>query len=59
MNLKSIRENLVRRLGVNYVAYMGQKSLDQEWLNGYHQAKKDCENFLEQLSIYQPVETKD
>ena len=54
MNLKSIKENLVRRLATNYVAYMGQKVIDPEWLEGYFQAKKDADAFLSQLQIYEP-----
>lgn len=54
--LKSIHEKLVRRLSVNYIAYMGQKDVDKEWLNGYYQAQKDCENFLKQLKVFEPAE---
>ena len=54
MNLKAIKENLVRRLSTNYVAYMGQKSINHEWLEGYFQAKKDADAFLCQLQIYEP-----
>ena len=54
MTLQSIREKLVRRLAVNYIAYMGQKNISEEWLEGYFQAKKDAEGFLDQLKIYEP-----
>jgi hypothetical protein len=33
---------------------MGQKGLSEEWLEGYFQAKKDAEGFLDQLKIYEP-----
>ena len=52
--LKSINEKLIRRLAVNYVAYMGQQETTSEWLDGYYQAKKDCENFLKQLKMFEP-----
>ena len=54
MNLKTTKENLIRRMATNYVAYMGQKNIDPEWLEGYFQAKKDAEAFLSQLQIYEP-----
>ena len=54
MNLKTIKENLIRRMATNYVAYMGQQGIDPEWLEGYFQAKKDAEAFLSQLQIYEP-----
>jgi hypothetical protein len=41
-------------MAINYVAYMGQKGIDPEWLEGYFQAKKDAESFLSQLEIYEP-----
>jgi hypothetical protein len=53
-SLKSIHERLVRRLCVNYVAYMGQTGMTDAWLEGYFQAKKDVEGFLDQLKIYEP-----
>lgn len=56
MNLTTLRERLIRRLGVNYVAYMGQKSITQEWLEGYFQAKKDTEYFLDQQQVYEPYD---
>ena len=61
MRLKSVRENLVRRMSVNYVAYLGQatdypKNATQDWCAGYFQGKKDAENFLRQLEIYEPFE---
>lgn len=51
--LNSIKEKLIRRMGVNYIAYMGQKEVHSEWLEGYYQAKKDCENFLKQLKVFE------
>ena len=54
MHLKTIKENLVRRMATNYIAYMGQKDINPEWLEGYFQAKKDADAFLSQLQIYEP-----
>ena len=64
MRLKSVRENLVRRMSVNYVAYLGQatdypKNATQDWCAGYFQGKKDAENFLKQLEIYEPFEEEE
>jgi hypothetical protein len=33
---------------------MGQESRSKDWLEGYFQAKKDAEGFLDQLKIYEP-----
>jgi len=54
MAIQNLKEKLIRRLGVNYVAYMGQDGRSKDWLEGYFQAKKDAEGFLEQLKIYEP-----
>jgi hypothetical protein len=54
LNLKSISEHLLRRLSVNYIAYLSQDGLYPEWTEGYLQAKKDCEEFLKQLSVFDP-----
>lgn len=54
MALQNLKEKLIRRLGVNYVAYMGQDGRSKDWLEGYFQAKKDAEGFLDQLKIYEP-----
>lgn len=64
MRLKSVRENLVRRMSVNYIAYLGQatdypKNATQDWCAGYFQGKKDAENFLRQLEIYEPFDEEE
>jgi hypothetical protein len=41
-------------MATNYIAYMGQKDIHPEWLEGYFQAKKDADAFLSQLQIYEP-----
>lgn len=35
---------------------MGQKGMTEDWLQGYFQAKKDAEYFLEQQEIYEPYD---
>ena len=54
MDLKTLKQSLIRRMSVNYLAYMGQSDIDAEWLEGYFQAKKDADAFLAQLQIYEP-----
>jgi len=56
MKLNLLKERLIRRLAVNYVAYMGQSTMTEEWLQGYFQAKKDAEQFIEQQEIYEPYD---
>jgi hypothetical protein len=41
-------------MATNYIAYMGQKDVNSEWLEGYFRAKKDVDAFLSQLQIYEP-----
>jgi hypothetical protein len=56
MDLKTIKESLIRRLAVNYVSYLGQqlqnKTVSDDWCEGYFQAKKDAENFLKQIEVF-------
>ena len=59
MKLRTIKQNLVRRMSVNYLAYMGQVDINAEWLEGYFQAKKDADAFLSQLQIYEPYDDED
>ena len=40
-------------MATNYIAYMGQKDISPEWLEGYFRAKKDADAFLSQLQIYE------
>lgn len=54
MKLRTIKESLIRRMATNYIAYMGQKDVNSEWLEGYFRAKKDADAFLSQLQIYEP-----
>lgn len=56
MKLPVIRERLIRRLCVNYIAYLGQSGCNPDWLDGYFQAKKEAEEFLRQHEIYEPYE---
>ena len=56
MKLNLLKERLIRRMTVNYVAYMGQPKMTEDWLQGYHQAKKDAEQFIEQQEIYEPYD---
>jgi hypothetical protein len=35
---------------------MGQSTMTEEWLQGYFQAKKDAEQFIEQQEIYEPYD---
>jgi hypothetical protein len=32
---------------------MGMKECNEQWLDGYHQAKKDSETFLKQLQMFE------
>ena len=30
--------------------------MEEEWLEGYFQAKKDVENFLKQMEVFEPYD---
>lgn len=48
-----IKENLLRRLRVNYVAYAGSPKAEPiDWLDGYDQAIRDCESFIKQMEVF-------
>lgn len=47
-----IKDHLLRRLRVNYVAYAGQTGTTDEWLDGYDQAIKDCAAFIKQMQTF-------
>jgi len=32
---------------------MGQKNCNEQWLDGYFQAQKDCENFMKSFQVFE------
>ena len=52
--LKNIKDKLIRRLSVNFIAHIGRPEITEDWKNGYQQAINDAQQFLEQLEIYEP-----
>jgi len=38
-------------MGLNHVAYHGNKDCNKDWLEGYFQAKRDLEMQLSQITI--------
>ena len=50
-NAISIQKKILQRMGLNHVAYHGNKNCNEDWLNGYFQAKKDLEMQLNQIRI--------
>mgnify|MGYP003134852906 CR=1 FL=1 len=57
--LESVKNRIKQRLGLNYVAYMGNPDYNKDWLDGYDQAKKDVFEAIEQLEIYMPYLDED
>jgi hypothetical protein len=51
-----IKEHLLRRLRVNYIAYSGQPKTNIDWLDGYDQAIRDCAAFIKQMQIFSSEE---
>jgi len=38
-------------MGLNHIAYHGNKDYNKDWLDGYFQAKRDLEMQLSQITI--------
>ncbi len=57
--VQTLKNRIRQRLGLNYVAYMGNPDCNQDWLAGYDQAKKDVFNAIEQIEIYMPYLDED
>ena len=54
MKISILKDKLVRRLSVNFVAHIGAPEVTDDWTNGYQQAINDARQFLEQIEIYEP-----
>lgn len=57
--VETLKNRIRQRLGLNYVAYMGNPDCNQDWLNGYEQAKKDVTEAIHQIEIYMPYLDED
>jgi len=49
--LSPFKRKILQRMGLNHVAYHGNKDCNKDWLDGYFQAKKDLEMQLNQIRI--------
>ena len=52
--VQTLKNRIRQRLGLNYVAYMGNPECNEDWLKGYDQAKKDVFDAIHQIEIYMP-----
>lgn len=52
MKQSTLKESLIRRLAVNYISYLGQTEVSDEWSEGYWRAKRDVENFFKQIEVF-------
>ena len=57
--VQTLKNRIRQRLGLNYVAYMGNPDCNKDWLSGYDQAKKDVFKAIEQIEIYMPYLDED
>ena len=57
--VESLKKRVFQRLGLNYVAYKGNPDCNQDWLDGYEQAKKDVTEAIHQIEIYMPYLDED
>ena len=57
--VETLKNRIRQRLGLNYVAYMGNPDCNQDWLDGYDQAKKDVFEAIQQIEIYMPYLDED
>ena len=49
--LTPFKRKILQRMGLNHVAYHGNKDCNKDWLEGYFQAKRDLEMHLSQITI--------
>ena len=49
--LSPFKRKILQRMGLNHVAYHGNRDCNKDWLNGYYQAKKDLEQYLSQVNL--------
>ena len=52
--LDSLKNKIRQRLGLNFVAYMGNNDFNDDWMAGYDQARKDVMEAFQQYEIYMP-----
>ena len=57
--VETLKNRIRQRLGLNYVAYMGNPACNTDWLAGYEQAKKDVQKAIEHIEIYMPYLDED
>ena len=57
--IESFKKRIRQRLGLNYIAYMGNPDFNEDWLAGYEQAKKDIQEAIQQIEIYMPYLDED
>ena len=57
--IESLKKRIRQRLGLNYIAYMGNPDFNKDWLAGYEQAKKDVQEAVQQIEIYMPYLDED
>ena len=57
--IESLKKRIRQRLGLNYIAYMGNPDFNKDWLAGYDQAKKDMQEAIKQMEIYMPYLDED
>ena len=57
--VETLINRLRQRLGLNYVAYMGNPDCNSDWLAGYEQAKKDVQDAIAHIEIYMPYLDED
>ena len=57
--IESLKKRIRQRLGLNYIAYMGNPDFNEDWLAGYEQAKKDVQEAIQQIEIYMPYLDED
>ena len=57
--MQSLKNRIRQRLGLNYIAYMGNNECNEDWLAGYDQAKKDVYDAIRQMEIYMPYLDED
>jgi hypothetical protein len=49
---QELKQEILRKLSLNRIAYLGNSRLNEDWTKGYNQAIQDLERYLVTREVY-------
>jgi len=49
---QELKQEILRKLSLNRIAYLGNSKLNEDWSKGYNQAIQDLERYLVTREVY-------